>query len=163
MSCPGQLDEFTGTLCFGEIAGRSAEVGIPSQPRPMVLPSVAAVVAEGARKLIELAGDRIRGNSRLRQRWRLLIVSANVPPTQNGAPSRPWDATRVSMVQNGTDTNTEHVTVAVILAGIRNGRWQKPVAHVKTRYLSAFQAAKQQGDRNPYETAKEAVREIKKK
>ena len=42
-------------------------------------------------------------------------MSANVPPTQNGAPPRPWDATRVSMVRNGTDTNTDHVTVAVIL------------------------------------------------
>jgi BT4734-like, N-terminal domain len=67
------------------------------------------------------------------------------------------------MVQNGTDTNTDHVTVAVILAGIRKGRWQKPVAHVKTRYLSALQAAKQQGNPDPYETAKEAVRAIKKK
>ena len=90
-------------------------------------------------------------------------MSANVPPTQNGAPPRPWDATRVSMVQNGTDTNTGHVTVAVILAGIRNGRWRKPVAHVKTRYLSAFQAARQQGDPDPYKTAKEAVHDIKKK
>ena len=90
-------------------------------------------------------------------------MSANVPPTQNGAPPHSWDAIRVSMVQNGTDTNTEHVTVAVILAGIRNGRWQKPVAHVKTRYLSAFQAAKQQGDPDPYKTAKEDVRDIKKK
>ena len=42
-------------------------------------------------------------------------------------------------------------------------RWQKLVAHVKTRYLSAFQAAKQQGNPNPYETAKEAVRDIKKR
>ena len=67
------------------------------------------------------------------------------------------------MVQNGADTNTEHVTVAVILAGIRNGRWQKPVAHVKTRYLSAFQAAKQRGDPDPHKTAKEAVHDIKKK
>ena len=90
-------------------------------------------------------------------------MSANVPPTQTGAPPRPWDATRVSMVQNGTDTNTDHVTIAVILAGIRSGRWQKPVAHVKTRYLSALQAAKQQGDPDPYKTAKEAVHDIKKK
>ena len=90
-------------------------------------------------------------------------MSANFPPTQNAAPARPWDATRVSMVQNGTDTITEHVSVAVILAGIRNGRWQKPVAHVKTRYLSALQAAKQQGDPDPYKTAKEAVHDIKKK
>ncbi len=81
-------------------------------------------------------------------------MSANVPPTQNGAPPRPWDATRVSMVQNGIETNTDHVTVAAILADIRDGRWQKLVAHVKTRYLSAFQAAEQQGNPNPYETAK---------
>ena len=50
------LVAFSVRLDFGEIAGRSAEVGIPSQSRPTVLPSVAAVVAEGARKLIELAG-----------------------------------------------------------------------------------------------------------
>ena len=90
-------------------------------------------------------------------------MKANVPPTQNGAPARRWDATRVSMVQNGTETKTDHVTVAVILADIRDGGWQKLVAHVKTRYLSAFEAAKQQGNSNPYETAKEAVRDIKKK
>ena len=67
------------------------------------------------------------------------------------------------MVQNGTETNTDHVTVAAILADIRDGRWQKPVAHVKTLYLSAFQAAKEQGNPNPYQTAKEVVHDIKKK
>ena len=49
------LVAFYVRLDFGEIAGRSAEVGIPSQSRPTVLPSVAAVVTE-ARKFIELAG-----------------------------------------------------------------------------------------------------------
>ena len=67
------------------------------------------------------------------------------------------------MVQNGTETKTDHVTVAAILADIRDGGWQKLVAHVKTRYSSALQAAKQQGDPDPYKTAKEAVHDIKKR
>jgi hypothetical protein len=74
-----------------------------------------------------------------------------------------WYATHVSMVQSASETKTCTVELRTVLKGIRNGKWRCPVERVKAKYISAFEAAKKQGDPRPYETAKEAVSEIKKK
>ena len=74
-----------------------------------------------------------------------------------------WQAVQVSMVQSAPEINTYSVVLSTILGGIRNGEWKEHVDRVKARYARAFQAAEKQGAPKPYETAKEAVREIKKK
>ena len=81
---------------------------------------------------------------------------------EQSPPPQSWHAARVSMVKSAPETNTIPVRVSAILEGIRNGQWQRPVERVKARYLSALAAAEKQGDPHPYETAKEAVRSIKK-
>lgn len=72
-------------------------------------------------------------------------MSANVPPTQNGAPPCSWDAIRVSMVQNGTDTNTEHVTVAVIRGHTQRAlaKTSRPRQDAVFKRLSSCQTARQ--------------------
>jgi hypothetical protein len=66
------------------------------------------------------------------------------------------------MVSSASETKTFQREISFVLDGIRNGRWKSLVERVKARYAKAFQAAEKQRAPNPYETAKEAVSDIKK-
>jgi hypothetical protein len=78
--------------------------------------------------------------------------------TANG---QPWRDTIVSIVRNARETETADISLDAALENIRNGRWAKPVAKIRERYLEALKQAEKDGHPDPHRTAKDAIASLK--
>jgi P4 family phage/plasmid primase-like protien len=78
--------------------------------------------------------------------------------TANG---QPWRDTVVSIVRNARETETTDISLDAALENIRNGRWAKPVAKIRERYVEAFKQAEKDGEADPHRAAKDAIAPLK--
>ena len=78
--------------------------------------------------------------------------------TANG---QPWRDTVVSIVRNARETETTDISLDAALENIRNGRWAKPVAKIRERYVEAFKQAEKDGVADPHRAAKDAIAPLK--
>ena len=74
-----------------------------------------------------------------------------------------WLQLPISMVPSATETKTYPTTCGEVLAGIRSGKWEKPVKRVRDRYVKAHQEAVEEGSPDPAIVAKKAANPLKRK
>jgi BT4734-like, N-terminal domain len=73
-----------------------------------------------------------------------------------------WGDTVVSIVRNAWETKTTDISLCVALEEIRNGRWAKPIARIREKYVEVLRQAEKAGDPDPHAVAKDAVVALKK-
>jgi hypothetical protein len=68
----------------------------------------------------------------------------------------------ISMVKEATETETQDVQAAQIVAAVRSGRWENEIQRIRSLYASEFAMGRELGKSGDHERAKKAVKKLKK-
>jgi BT4734-like, N-terminal domain len=72
-----------------------------------------------------------------------------------------WRDIAVSYVPNAWETKTTDISLGAALEKIRNGRWAKPVARIREKYVEVLAQAEKDSKPDPHKAAKDAVAPLK--